>query len=75
MSNVTFDHYYRYDDLTRILNEFAQEHPKLVRIESIGKSHEGRNVWLATVTNTDTGANKNSKRPSVRRRFCPIYVP
>lgn len=58
MSNVTFDHYYRYDELTRILNEFAQEHPALIRIESIGKSYEGREVWLATVTNSETGTDK-----------------
>lgn len=58
MSTVTFDHYYRYDELTNILNQFAQAHPKLVRIESIGKSHEGRDVWLATLTNADTGTDK-----------------
>jgi murein tripeptide amidase MpaA len=58
MPNVTFDHYYRYDELTRILNEFAQEFPLLVRLESIGKSYEGRDVWLMTLTNAATGADK-----------------
>ncbi|MBI4673913.1 MAG: carboxypeptidase [Chloroflexi bacterium] len=58
MPNITFDHYYRYDELTRILNEFAQEFPQLVRLESIGKSYEGREVWLMTVTNTATGSDK-----------------
>lgn len=55
MPNVTFDHYYRYDELSRIVNEFAQEYPKLVEITSIGKSFEGRDVWLVTLTNTATG--------------------
>jgi murein tripeptide amidase MpaA len=59
MANVTFDHYYRYDELTRILNELAQEFPQLMRVESIGKSFEGRDVWLATVTNTATGPDKD----------------
>lgn len=57
MVDVRFDRYYRYDDLTRILHEFAAEFPDLVRVESIGKSYEGRDVWLATVTNIATGAD------------------
>ncbi len=57
MPNVTFDHYYKYAELARILNEFAQEFPQLVRVTSIGQSHEGREVWLATVTNSATGAD------------------
>lgn len=56
MPNVSFDRYYRYDDLTRILNEFAAEFPNLVKIASIGKSYEGRDIWLATVTNFSTGS-------------------
>jgi hypothetical protein len=44
MPNVRFDTYYRYDDLTRILNEFVSENPELLKIESIGKSYEGRDV-------------------------------
>jgi murein tripeptide amidase MpaA len=52
--DVQFDTYYRYDDLTRILRGYAEEHPNLVRIESIGRSHEGRDIWLLTVTRQDT---------------------
>lgn len=55
MPDVRWDRYYRYDDLTRILNEYAAEHPHLVEISSIGKSHEGRDIWLATVTDQATG--------------------
>jgi murein tripeptide amidase MpaA len=57
MAQVHFDRYYRYDDLTRILYEFAQEYPKLTTLESIGKSHEGRNIWVLTITNHETGAH------------------
>ncbi len=56
MPDIRFDRYYRYDDLTRLIHAFAQEFPNLVRVESIGKSHEGRDIWLATVTNFSTGA-------------------
>lgn len=58
MPNVRFDTYYRYDDLTRILHEFAAEYPQLARLASIGKSHEGREVWVVTLTNLATGADK-----------------
>jgi len=55
MPQVRFDAYYRYDELTRILHAFAEEYPQLVRIESIGKSYEGRDIWLLTLTNFATG--------------------
>jgi murein tripeptide amidase MpaA len=55
MPQVRFDTYYRYEELTRILHAYAEEYPQLVRIESIGKSYEGRDIWLLTVTNFATG--------------------
>jgi murein tripeptide amidase MpaA len=53
---VRFDTYYRYAELTEILKGFAAEHPGLVQLESIGKSYEGRDIWVATVTNGEMGA-------------------
>ena len=58
MPDVRFNKYYRYNDLTRLLKEFAKEYPKLVSVESIGKSYEGRDIWVATVTNSATGDAK-----------------
>ena len=55
MPAIRFNRFYRYNQLTRLLKAFEKEYPKLVRVESIGKSHEGRDVWLATVTNFRTG--------------------
>ncbi len=55
MPQVRFDTYYRYDDLSALLHAFAEEYPQLVRIASIGKSYEGRDIWLLTVTNFATG--------------------
>lgn len=55
MPQVRFDTYYRYDELTQILHAYAEEYPHLVRIESIGKSYEGRDIWLLTLTNFKTG--------------------
>lgn len=55
MPQITFDHFFRYDELTGILQAFAKEFPNLVTVESIGKSYEGRDIWLATITNLATG--------------------
>ncbi len=52
---VDFDRYYRYDELTEALRTFAADYPQLVALESIGKSYEGRDIWLVTLTNTATG--------------------
>ena len=50
-----FDTFYRHDELTRLLFDYADAHPALVSVASIGKSFEGRDIWVATVTNTATG--------------------
>ena len=49
------DHLYRFDELTETLHALADEFPELVSISEIGRSHEDRAIWLATVTNTATG--------------------
>jgi murein tripeptide amidase MpaA len=51
-----FDTFYKYDALTRLLFDYADAHPGLVSVESIGKSHEGRDIWVVTVTSTASGA-------------------
>jgi murein tripeptide amidase MpaA len=55
MPDLRFDTYYRYADLTRIVRAFADEYPQFVRVESIGTSFEGRDIWVATVTNFASG--------------------
>lgn len=55
MPPLAFDHLYRYEELTEALHRMAAEHPQLMTLESIGTSHEGRDIWLATVTNAATG--------------------
>ena len=52
---IRFDIFYKHDDLTRLLFEYAQAFPTLAAIRSIGKSYEGREIWVATVTNSETG--------------------
>ncbi len=53
--NPRFDLFYRHDALTELLRNYAESYPGLVSLASIGKSFEGRDIWVATVTNIDTG--------------------
>lgn len=55
MANVRFDKYYKHDELTAVLQTWAVEQPDRFRLTSMGKSYEGRDIWLATVTNFATG--------------------
>jgi murein tripeptide amidase MpaA len=55
MPDIQFNRFYRYEELTRLLNAYVQEYPNLLKLQSIGKSHEGRDVWLVTATNSETG--------------------
>jgi len=48
----SFDRFYRHDELTRILRGLAERAPHLFALESIGRSHEGRDIWVVTASNT-----------------------
>ena len=50
-----FDEFYRHDALTELLFAYAEARPNLVSVRSIGKSHEGRDIWIAIVTHTASG--------------------
>lgn len=52
-----FDQFYRHAELTRLLQDYAAAVPGLVQLRSIGKSHEGRDIWLLVLTTTATGAD------------------
>ncbi|MEQ8437891.1 MAG: M14 family metallopeptidase [Ilumatobacter fluminis] len=52
-----FDRFLRYDELVAWLQGVAATHPGLVSLETYGRSHEGRDLWLVTVTDQRTGAH------------------
>lgn len=54
---VPLDRFLRYDELTAELARLVGEHPTLATLESIGRSHEGRDIWLVTITDAATGAH------------------
>ncbi len=53
----TIDHsrFHRYDELLALLRAIAAEHPRFVALESIGLSHEGREIPLLAITDSATG--------------------
>ncbi len=61
-----FDQFYRYPELTRLLQDYAEAAPGLVQLQSLGRSHEGREIWLLVLTNQATGdhADKPALDPS-----------
>ena len=59
VSQVRFDHFHRYEELTTVLKTWAEEFGGLCRLESIGKSYEGRDIWLMTLTNFATGDDRD----------------
>ncbi|MDX6544835.1 MAG: hypothetical protein QOG02_609, partial [Gaiellales bacterium] len=50
-----YDHWPRYDELTGLIEGWAAAMPELLDVQSIGRSHEGREIWICAVTNTATG--------------------
>ena len=54
-----FDIFHKHAALTELLHGYAHARPDLVAVASIGKSFEGRDIWVVTVTNTATGAHSD----------------
>ena len=53
--DLPLDRFLRHHDLGEVLQRLAAEHPGLVAVEEYGRSFEGRELWLVTVTHTATG--------------------
>lgn len=58
--------YYRdYSEATGLLKQIVAAHPKYCRLESLGKSYGGREMWVMTITNQSTGdASEESAKPA-----------
>lgn len=52
---VRFDHYFLHSELTELLQAYAAAYPQFASLASIGRSHQGREVWALTLTNQVTG--------------------
>jgi hypothetical protein len=60
-SDASFLHdYLGYDRLTRTLENWAHAHAPFVRLDSLGQSENGRDVWLLTI-----GRDPDRPRPAI----------
>src|SRR6188768_4400409 len=56
------DRFYRYDELMQFLRAVARAHPRLVRLHTIGKSHQGRELVVVEITQRASG--KPEEKPA-----------
>lgn len=49
------DHYYLHDEMTELLRHLADTYPDVATLTEIGRSPEGREIWLVTLTSPSTG--------------------
>lgn len=57
-SSTSFDHYFRFEEITDFLEELVEEHPNLITVESGGKSSQGRDIWVVKISNTGFDGSK-----------------
>lgn len=54
--------YHNYDEMVEKIQQTAQDYPDIVKLFSIGKSHEGRELWAAKISDN---AETDEKEPGV----------
>lgn len=60
---IMWDRFYDHAAIGEIGRRLQAAHPNTCRLSSIGKSHQGRDLWLITVTNFDVG--NPDKKPAM----------
>ncbi len=54
--DIAWNRFYDPDGIAELQRKIQAAHPELCRLESIGQSFEGREMWLLTIQNPKTGA-------------------
>jgi murein tripeptide amidase MpaA len=52
---IDFARYHTFEEMSAGMKRLAAAYPKLARLQSIGQSHQGRELWLMEITNQATG--------------------
>lgn len=52
---LSFDHFYDQEELTQTLKAFEKAYPQFVTVKSLGKTHQGRDIWSVILNNPKTG--------------------
>ncbi len=53
---LSFNHYYDWKEVEEALRKLEKAYPKFLKLRSIGKSFQGRELWYMTINNPDTGS-------------------
>jgi len=53
--DLSFNHYYDWQEVQDALRTLEKAYPKFLKVRSIGKSFQGREIWYMTINNPDTG--------------------
>lgn len=53
---LRFDRYYTYEEVNEALNVLHKAYPALTKLDVVGKSEEGREIYALTINNPKTGA-------------------
>ncbi|RTY68984.1 MULTISPECIES: M14 family metallopeptidase [unclassified Flavobacterium] len=56
---MTWDQYHDYAQVTQLGRDLVKAYPNLVKMESVGKSYEGRDLWVLTISDFDSDKVEN----------------
>lgn len=59
---ISWNRYYNHAGITELCKKLAAAHPDLIKVSSIGKSYQGREMWVLTVTDFKKG--KADEKPA-----------
>ena len=48
-NNLVYD-YYTYQQMTDLLQDLQSQNPEIMKLESYGKTHEGRDIWFVKIS-------------------------
>lgn len=57
-NSASFDHYFRFQEITDFLEDIVADHPELTTLESVGKTSVGRDLWLIKISNSGFDGSK-----------------
>ncbi len=57
--SAQWNRYHDYAEATQLLKAMADAHPRRAHLQSLGRSHGGREMWLLTITNFDSGDDRS----------------
>jgi hypothetical protein len=55
--NLRWDRYYNYADMTEAIQRLQRAYPRFLTVQSLGKSVQGRDIWMVIINNPATGAH------------------